>query len=305
MVPKPDEKLRVYDLVSTVGIDVSNWADFEGEHPASNPQYCYNWAFFDQQRQLAVICLWHAEMRTDEQGIFQEGNYREINAARRSWNPNQRKRAGEMDRALQFVNNRHVPFRVIIVDGSRRGDSNDQSRSKVEHRCLDPEPWHVAAYTNDGKCLLRRGPLVAPTVEIPPPPQSETFTPEEILASATFAEGATKEITFRVRERSARLRDLARAHFTAQSPDGRLRCAACNWAPPVTLHLSGPIVEIHHGIGIYNYPTDGKSLTFEDAISHLTPLCPNCHRVTHARSDGGIYDLTEVRAAYAISREQA
>jgi predicted HNH restriction endonuclease len=33
------------------------------------------------------------------------------------------------------------------------------------------------------------------------------------------------------------------------------------------------IVKIHYG----------RDLTFEEAIQHLTPLCPNCHRIAHAK----------------------
>ncbi len=147
-------------------------------------------------------------------------------------------------------------------------------------------PWFVAAYDDDGNCRLQRGPWPAP---------AETFTPAEITAADTFAEGAKVEITAQIRERSQLLRGLARSHFAAQSPDRRLHCAACDWAPPASLELSGPIVEIHHGISISTYPVDGKAITFEVAIKHLTPLCPNCHRVLHAKPGGGSFTLEEIR----------
>lgn len=124
---------------------------------------------------------------------------------------------------------------------------------------------------------------------------AEIFTPDEITAAGSFAEGAKIGITAQIRERSARLRDLARAHFAAQSADGRLHCTVCNWAPPLALELSGPIVEIHHGIGIRSYPPDGKALTFEEAVKHLTPLCPNCHRILHSKPGGGAFTLEELR----------
>jgi len=40
---KPKERLRVMDLVSEAGIDVSDWANFKGGEgkAASNPKYCY------------------------------------------------------------------------------------------------------------------------------------------------------------------------------------------------------------------------------------------------------------------------
>lgn len=288
-LPFPTERLRVYDLVREVGIDVAPWADFEGDHPASNPKFCYNWAFFDTVRWLVVICLWHEEAELDEKGYFQRQNYREIAAAKHLWKPSQCKRAGQMDKALQFAKNRNLPVRVILLIGSRREDSDDESRSSVEERCLDPEPWHVSEYDDDGACVLRRG--------APPPlaPPTEIFTPDEITAAGTFAEGAQSQVTTKVRERSAHLRDLAREHYAKQSPDGRLHCATCDWAPPLSFALTGPIVEIHHGLGISEYPADGRALTFEEAIQHLTPLCPNCHRIAHAKPGGHTFTLDELK----------
>lgn len=136
-----------------------------------------------------------------------------------------------------------------------------------------------------GDCRLQRGPW-------PSPP--EEFTPDEILAAGTFDEGATKEFIARVRERSARLRDLARAHFAARSADGRLHCSICDWSPPTALALTSPIVEIHHGVGISSYPREGKALPFEEAVKQLAPLCPNCHRVLHAKAGGGSFSVAEL-----------
>lgn len=288
-LPLPTQRFRVYDIVHEVGIDVGPWADFEGEHPASNPKFCYNWAFFDTVRRLVVICLWHAETEQDLGGHFQCQNYRKIAAAKHRWKPSQCKRAEQMDRALQFAKNRSLPIKVILLVGSRREDSDDESTSKVAHRCLDSEPWHVEAYEDGGACVLRRG---TPPLSAPP---LETFTPEEITASGIFSEGTQSEVTVKTRDRSARLRDLARAHFAKQSADGRIHCAVCEWAPHASLKLTGPIVEIHHGLGICAYPADGRALTFEEAIQHLTPLCPNCHRITHAKPGGGMFTLDEIK----------
>lgn len=284
---RPQSKQLVYDLVTEAGVDTSDWANYKrSKSPASNPKYCYNWSFEGLDR--VVVCLWFEEMKPDGEILFQTLNYRDIAASRQRWNATQRKRAAGMDHAIQFARNNRLPIRVIVVDGSRRKDADDASRSHVERRLLDPEAWHVAAYDDDGNCRLQRGPWPAP---------AETFTPDEITAAGSFAEGAKVEITTQIRERSQRLRDLARAHFAAQSADGRLHCAACDWAPPPGLALSSPIVEIHHGLGISEYPADGRALTFEEAIQHLTPLCPNCHRVAHANPDGGVFAVTELRAA--------
>ncbi|MBI5770015.1 MAG: hypothetical protein HZA93_19725 [Verrucomicrobia bacterium] len=282
---KPQTKFLVYDLVSQAGVDTSDWANYARPTvPASNPKYCYNWSFEGVDR--AVVCLWFAEMKHEGGVTFQCLNYREIAASRRHWNASQRKRAAGMDHAIQLSRNRRLPIRVIVVDGSRRSDADDESRSHVERRTLDPEPWHVAAYDDDGNCRLQRGPW---------PPPAETFTPVEIAAAGSFAEGAKVEITAQIRERCQRLRELARAHFAKRSIDGRLHCAVCDWAPPPSFALTGPIVEIHHGLGIGEYPADGRALTFEEAIQHLTPLCPNCHRIAHAKPGGGTFTLDELK----------
>ncbi len=281
---KPPSKELVYDLVTQAGVDTSDWSNYRRPtSPATNPKYCYNWSFEGSDR--VVVCLWFEEMRHEGGDMFQTLNYRDIAASRRHWNATQRKRAAGMDHAIQLAKNKRLPIRVIVVDGSRRKDADDESRSKVERRFLDSVPWFVAAYDDDGNCRLQRGRWPAP---------AETFTPADIIAAGSFAEGAKVEITAQVRERSQRLRDLARAHFASQTTDGRLHCGVCDWSPPLKLELSSPIVEIHHGVGISSYPKDGKSLSFELAIKHLTPLCPNCHRVLHAKSGGGSFTLEEI-----------
>jgi predicted HNH restriction endonuclease len=227
-------------------------------------------------------------MQQEGDTVFQKLNYREIAASRRHWNQTQRKRAAAMDHAIQFSRIKKVPIRVIVVDGSRRNDADDESRSVVERRFLDPEPWHVAAYDADGNCRLQRGHFA---------PAPETFTPDEITGAGTYSEGALGETTTKTSERSKRLRNPARDHFSKQSLDGRLHCAVCNWTPPTALQLTGPIVEIHHGLGISQYPADGRALTLEEAVQHLPPLCPNCHRIVHAKPGGGAFSETELRAA--------
>jgi hypothetical protein len=42
---KPTQKFLVMNLLADAGFDVSDWANYDGEHPASNPKYCYNWSF--------------------------------------------------------------------------------------------------------------------------------------------------------------------------------------------------------------------------------------------------------------------
>ncbi len=283
---KPVSKMLVYELVSQVGLDTSDWANYSGTNPARNPRYCYNWSFESEDR--IVLCLWFQDMKDDGSAIFQELNCRAIASSAHPLSSSQRKRARDMDHAIQLARLKKLPIRVIVVDGSRRNDADDEGRSHVERRLLDPEPWHVADYDADGNCRLQRGLM---------PEASESFTREEIMAAGTYAEGAIGEANFKTRKRCARLRDLAREHFARESPDGRLRCTVCDWAAPVCLPLNGPIVEIHHERCISQYPDDGTALSFEEAITQLVPVCPNCHRLIHSKLNGGTFLLEEIGAA--------
>ena len=278
---KPTERGLVYNLVTQAGVDTSDWSNYRRpDQPATNPKYCYEWSFLAQDR--IVLCLWFRHMQEDETGVFQIQNFRQSVLENRDWSTAQKERAWRMDRAFVSALRARLLVRVIIVDGPPEQEVGD-----VERRILDPEPWHIASYDREtGECRIQRGPW-------PQPP--ERYTPAEISFAATFPEGAQAQVTEQARERSMRLRELARAHFAARSPDGRLRCAACDWAPPAHLDLNGPIVEIHHGVGISTYPKEGMALTFEEAIIHLTPLCPNCHRLIHSKRGGGSFTLYELR----------
>lgn len=151
---KPTLKSRVYDLVREAGIDVSDWANYKRPNsPASNPKYCYNWAFEDSDK--IVLCLWYAEMMSDGAGIHQLQNYRVAAGDRVRWSGSQRRRAKAMDDAIRSAWERNLPVRVIVVDGQRR-DETGASSSKGQKRLLDPVPWRVASYEDDGQCRLER-----------------------------------------------------------------------------------------------------------------------------------------------------
>ena len=53
---KPEEKMLVMDAVSAAGIDVSDWANYEGgEHKAAaNPKYCYEWSFVEPNKFIVL-----------------------------------------------------------------------------------------------------------------------------------------------------------------------------------------------------------------------------------------------------------
>ncbi len=152
---KPQSKQLVHDLVAEAGVDTSDWANYKrSESPASNPKYCYEWAFEGTDR--VVLCLWHSEMQQSGPAIFQELNYRTASTEHQHWSANQKERSSRMDHAIRKAFIGILPIRVIIVDGSRRGD-DERGASKVERRMRDPQPWFVASYDDEtGTTRLER-----------------------------------------------------------------------------------------------------------------------------------------------------
>jgi hypothetical protein len=124
-------------------------------------------------------------------------------------------------------------------------------------------------------------------------PVGPTFSVEDICAVGTFEEGRKKAMSREVRERSAKLRQLAVEHYQKLSVDGRLHCFVDDWAP--TIPVRGQIVEIHHDRALAGFPEQGTSLTFEEAIRFLFPLCPNCHGMLGSNPNGGAYRIQELR----------
>jgi hypothetical protein len=150
---KPTSKPLVYDLVAEAGVDTTDWVDYERpEVPASNPKYCYEWAFWDDAKRVIVVCLWFSQMREEAGRIFQNLNYRRLALSGVRAN-----RARRMDMAFQLAAKRRLPVRVIVVDGVRRGEDGADV-SSVEHRLLDTTPWAVVSYDAEtGECRLVRG----------------------------------------------------------------------------------------------------------------------------------------------------
>jgi len=121
----PTEKQLVYDLVREAGLDVSDWANFEGPNPATNPKYCYEWAFEGADR--VVLCLWYDEMQEANGTIFQLMNFRKV-ALEYDRHPTKSiwcKRARSMDHALQSAANldatRNVRSERILIQREAAG----------------------------------------------------------------------------------------------------------------------------------------------------------------------------------------
>jgi predicted HNH restriction endonuclease len=59
--------------------------------------------------------------------------------------------------------------------------------------------------------------------------------------------------------------------------------------------ISGDIVELHHLDPISEAPDEGRIVTIADAATLFVPVCPNCHRMIHARTGGGQFDVEALR----------
>jgi hypothetical protein len=149
----------VIDLVEVAGVDISEWGNFKGgkEKAATNPKYCYEWAFI-QPNKVVVLNIWFDAL--DEEGgtIWCDLNERENTkwAAQLPSNDPRRKRRERLDKALQTAFIEGLPVRLILVSG-KKGHSGELDASRVTKRKLDRAPWAVTAYDLDtGQCTLTR-----------------------------------------------------------------------------------------------------------------------------------------------------
>lgn len=142
---KPNAKNRLIDCVSDAGIDVSDWSDFAGKNPASNPKYCYEWSFRDND--IVVINIWYVDITKGSGGISASYNLRQI--ANERDDANQKKRALAADENIKFAYEKGYLVRVIIQTGdlSVRHDP-EIGKAKTVHRQLDSKYWEVADYSN-------------------------------------------------------------------------------------------------------------------------------------------------------------
>jgi len=111
--------------------------------------------------------------------------------------------------------------------------------------------------------------------------------------SRTHIDGASASVTREVKIRCDALRLAARVLFRGQ--DGLLRCRVCDWHKPAHGMISGDIVELHHLDPISEAPVEGRIVTIADAATLFVPVCPNCHRMIHARTGGGQFDIEALR----------
>ena len=127
------------------------------------------------------------------------------------------------------------------------------------------------------------------------------FDVRDLSTLEDVEEGRVQQILMARRARCQRLLGEAREHFRRTSPDGRLHCRVCDWAPPLpTRHEA---IQIHHTKQLGDYPKEGKRLTLKEALMDLVPLCPNCHRLVESHPNGGCYTIDELIHQLPVQRK--
>lgn len=111
-----------------------------------------------------------------------------------------------------------------------------------------------------------------------------------MIVFVTEGELKVKEVPMRTR--CAVLANAAReAH---RSPDGLLRCAACDWHKPEG-PIVGEIVQLHHLDPIANASNEGRRVNLAEAKELFAPLCPTCHVLSHSKMGEGLFGLQELK----------
>lgn len=255
---KPTRKEIVFDLVNSLGYDVSDWIA-TATNPSkirANPKYCYDWSFV-QPDLIAIFNLWHDAMRIEGEEIVYRDNFR-ANAEfhRRNGGKTQWITRGEkLDRDAAKAAKEGLPIRVIVVDGKRRAtDDADSDSSRVDGRQLDQLQWHIRRYdAATGEFFLVRGPGEPEYVDQFEIAETELSAPERRDYSS-----------------SAFVRDPAIRRAALHRAAGK--CEFCGLQG--FRMMSGAIyLETHHVIPL----SEGGS----DHISNVVALCPNDHRRSH------------------------
>jgi predicted HNH restriction endonuclease len=259
---RPTKRELVMNLAAAAGVNVSSWSRSKRgrvKHPASNPAYCYEWAFIEPG-QTVVVNLWHDAIKERRGQLFCDLNLRkQAETVRQSslLKPSQRsassRRAFTMDKALSYAYENQLPVRAIIGDGPRRDLSYLKSlkASQMKYRLLDQVAWSVQQYDHStGKCHLSRG-----------------TSPRFVDQFSTEDEHAPKqhEVIGKIWERNPCVREavLLRANGI---------CEICR-EPGFKTSAGLIYLETHHVIPL--------SQGGHDHQRNVAAICPNDHRRAH------------------------
>lgn len=259
---QPRSKDLVIDLVRSSGVDVSDW------RTASDPRYCYEWAFV-QPGQVIVLNLWHELLREEGGTVFQELNLRKTARNLRAVGGSsvQIRRAMSADEAIRTGFEETLPVRVIVNDGVRRKEMA-RGASKVKARSLDPSVWHVGAYDFvSGNAIVVRGARGDRYVD--------QFSADS--ASAEAAAAAFRQVSTRAFHRDPNVRAAVLTRASG-------RCEHCG-EPGFSMPSGAVYLETHHVVPL----AEGGP----DVVGNVVALCPNHHRRAHH----GL-DRAELRLAF-------
>ncbi len=107
---------------------------------------------------------------------------------------------------------------------------------------------------------------------------------EEIDATRTYAEGATRQVTVNIYERSAEARTICINRYG-------LTCSVCDFNFEKTYGEIGEgFIHVHH---LKPLAEVGKGYKL-NPIEDLRPVCPNCHAMLHQRKPS--YSIEELKA---------
>lgn len=255
---KPTERQLVMHLVSEAGVDVSDWVNFrkgpDPERAASNPKYCYEWAFIEASK-VVVLNLWHEHMQERDGVIVHESNIRQFGVEMGALGrPNLSVRAARLDQALQAARRERLPIRVIVLEGDiREAEDPEPKASRVQNRLLDPVPWAVTAYDwMTGACTITRGAKPDRFVDQFDIPELHGEPEKRRASGESF-----------VRAKEVRRQALERAGG---------KCEYCD--QPGFVMADGRIfLESHHVVPL----SEGGP----DLLKNVVALCPNHHREAH------------------------
>lgn len=258
---RPSVNQRVMDLVAAAGVSVERWAKSSKgtvKTPASNPAYCYEWAFSGPGR-IVVLNVWHGAIEERNGAVWCDLNLRawaEEGKHSEALHPSERsalsKRALRMDEAIARAYSERLPVRVIVGDGTRRDIHDPKSKaSRMTLRLLDPEQWTVQRYdAKTGECHLVRG--------IAPRYMDQHTKPELDLPERRAVIGNAWD-----RDRKVRDAALARA---------KGRCEFCG-EQGFRMAEGAIYLETHHVIPLSENGADHER--------NVVALCPNDHREAH------------------------
>ena len=259
---KPTTSPRVIDLVAAAGVDVSPWAVSKNgpvKVPASNPAYCYEWAYIEPGKLVLLNLWWHDIQETDGK-VDTDTNLKDWAAQLRDSSrltPEKRRagvrRALRMDEAIAYAHKHHLPLRVIVGEGLPRdlADPNSPESSRMDLRFLDPEPWSVERYqTISGAARIARGAF---------PKYVDQFDAD--LLTEPLRRIVTGEVT--VRDPRVRAEVLRRSEG---------RCEFCG-KPGFQTVDGQTYLETHHVLPL----SEGGP----DVVRNVAALCPDDHRKAH------------------------